>query len=76
MNSIQKTPEKAVALLRSRSLRELITDFLVTNYHNEPEIYTVRGWILDELERRNPDAFFAWLDQSAQDEQLFAFFHC
>lgn len=28
------------------------------------ETSTIRGWIMDELERRNPAAFTRWLDES------------
>ena len=37
-----------------------------------PELTVVRGWLLDELEIRNPTGFNAWLDQkpAAKDEDL------
>lgn len=27
-----------------------------------PEVPTIRGWVMDELERRDSEAFAAWLD--------------
>lgn len=74
MTTITKVPEKAQKMLRERSTRNLITDFLLTNYKSDPEIYTVRGWIMDELERRNPEAYSTWLDLWAPDEDLYELF--
>lgn len=32
---------------------------------------TVRGWLMDEIERRNPSGLDAWLEQDApEDEDL------
>ncbi len=59
--------EKARALIAKRSTEDLITDFEVTNdTAMTPELPTVRGWIMDELEKRDFDAFAAWID--SEDE--------
>ena len=43
------------------------TEFLSTS----PETAITRGWIMDELEKRNPSAFNAWLDsESPEDSTL------
>lgn len=33
-----------------------------------PELAVVRGWLMDELERRNPSGFNAWLEQDAPED--------
>ena len=37
-----------------------------------PEMPTVRGWLMDELERRNPEGFNAWLEHepALEDKDL------
>ena len=68
--------EKAALILKNRDTENLIDDFIFTNKISSPDIYTVRGWIMDELERRNPEAFAAWIDKDATDESLHYFFNC
>ena len=66
---------KARSILKSRTTEQLVSDFLVTTTNRDPYIPTVRGWIMDELEARNPEAFEAWLDQPMPtDESLILFF--
>ena len=72
----KNTPQKAIDKLKTRTTGQLIDDFLHTNYLSDPEIYTVRGWIMDELERRNPVAYNTWLDLWVPDNQLHALFGC
>ena len=33
------------------------------------ELSIVRGWIMDELEKRNPEAFDKWLDLDYPDNE-------
>lgn len=67
--------EKAKAIISTRSTDALIYDFIATGRVNDPHIPTVRGWIMDELEHRNLEAFSAWLDQDCPtDESLLLFF--
>lgn len=67
--------EKAKRLIAARSTANLIEDFILTGSNNDPHIPTVRGWIMDELEHRNLDAFSAWLEQDAPtDESLRNYF--
>jgi hypothetical protein len=43
----------------------------------DPEMYTVRGWLLDELERRDPEAMDAFLESDDfEDEALYKYFAC
>jgi len=52
------------------TLNELLTQWELTSVINDENIPTVRGWLMDELEKRNPDAFDKWLDEDAEDENL------
>jgi hypothetical protein len=38
---------------------------------NKIEIADVRGWIMDELERRNPVAFEKWIDSCEDNPEPF-----
>ena len=70
---------KAAALIKAMTTRQLIDTFIVSDTNDDPNVYTVRGWIMDELERRNPEAFDAWLesdDSMAGSETLYKYFTC
>jgi hypothetical protein len=34
------------------------------------EVSMLRGWLMDELEKRNPEAFDKWLEGEAEDASL------
>lgn len=59
--------ELARKMISIRPLEKLIEDFelldacIVDRLATEEEAM-VRGWIMDDLERRNPEAFEAWID--------------
>ena len=75
MVTMQTTPEKARELLKSRTTTRLILDFCMTGSMDDPNIPTVRGWIMDELERRDPEAFAAWIDsEPCEDRDLFKYY--
>lgn len=61
----QQNPTAAIELLAKLNTKQLIDAFNATANNSDKEIPTVRGWIMDELERRNPDAFLAWLEGDA-----------
>lgn len=62
---------KARALLKSMSTECLLQQWELTTENNEPEIFTVRGWIMDEIEERHPEAFNAWLEsKNCEDAEL------
>lgn len=66
-----KQEQKAREMLANSTLGDLLDEWELTSNINDPEIATVRGWLMDELESRNPEAFNAWLDQDApEDNQL------
>ena len=60
-------------MMQSMTTEKLLDLWEATNNMNyAPELPIVRGWLLDELEIRNPVGFYAWLDQepAAKDEEL------
>ena len=67
MTKSEKIARKAIA---SESTEKLIELWELTTDNNSPEAPIVRGWLMDELEKRNPAGFEAWLDGDAEDETL------
>jgi hypothetical protein len=57
------------AMIRNLSTAQLLDVWDLTGNRTEREVADVRGWIMDELERRNPDGFAAWLDQDAPNDK-------
>ena len=55
--------QKARRMLEGRSMSQLLNDWdtLDAMPINE-EVAIVRGWLMDELERRDAKAFDAWID--------------
>ena len=58
-----------------RSTKQLIVDFINTGYMNAPQVPTIRGWIMDELEKRDPVAYDEWLAGTADDHDLYKYFN-
>lgn len=54
--------KKARAMLSRLSTERLIKEFDMTEDISGIETSMVRGWIMDELEKRNPTAYDEWLD--------------
>lgn len=66
-----KQEQKAREMLANSTLGDLPDEWELTSDMDDPEIATVRGWLMDELESRNPEVFDKWLDQDApEDNQL------
>lgn len=63
--------ESAVKKIRSLSTDQLIDAFEATDSRNDAEIPVVRGWIMDELETRNAQAFEAWLEANTGSPRNF-----
>lgn len=61
------TPSRVAGL----SLVGLLDAFDETEDRTEDEMPTVRGWLMDELERRNHDAFDAWIDSDCPSPREF-----
>lgn len=71
-------PPEVIKIL---STGQLVTIFIQTGKeidagHPNPDLYTVRGWIMDELEFRDPEAFNAWLDSDTDDTGLQEYINC
>lgn len=58
------------AIIKSSSTEKLLDIWETTDAldANNPEVPIVRGWLLDEIERRNPEGFDAWLEQDAPED--------
>lgn len=79
METTNTAATKAKAMIQARSTHQLIDTFVLTGLSNDPNIFVVRGWIMDELERRNKKAFDEWLSSDEyfpSDESLYQFFAC
>lgn len=64
------TEKKAREFLSNQQLADLLDEWELTTNINTPEIHMVRGWLMDELESRNPEGFEKWLDSDADDSTL------
>lgn len=62
---------KAVRMVAGRSTEQLVTMFEMTETTDVENIPTVRRWIMDELERRDPEAFDKWLDSMEDSPRRF-----
>lgn len=67
MTRAEEIARKAIA---SETTEKLIELWELTTNNTNPETPTVRGWLMDEIEKRNPAGFEAWLDGDAEDETL------
>lgn len=76
------TTSKVAAVFAKMTTRQLIDTFIVTGIqidagHPDSNLYTVRGWLMDELERRDPEAMNAFLESDDfEDEALYNYFTC
>lgn len=53
------------------SLEKLVDLFEMTTNSKDPHIPTVRGWLMDAIEAKNPEGFDSWLESElASDETL------
>lgn len=67
---MSKAEQKARELISNLTLAELLDEWELTSKIDNPEIPTVRGWLMDELESRNPEAFNKWLDQDDPTDEM------
>jgi len=75
--------EMARGKLADRPTKALIGDLVMSGIlmDKNPAMYaetmpTVRGWILDELRRRDEDAYWAWVEGCGEDQDAYRFFKC
>ena len=62
--------QKAREMISNLTLAELLDEWELTSKIDNLEIYTVRGWLMDELESRNPEAFDKWLDSDEPTDEM------
>lgn len=56
--------------LKAYSTAQLLDLWELTTSNLNEYIPVVRGWLMDELESRRPEAFDKWLDGDAEDADL------
>lgn len=66
MNQSERTARNS---LKGLSLEKLCDLWELTETQNTPEAPIVRGWLMDEIEARNPAGFDRWLSQDAPDDK-------
>ena len=62
MTNTATATAKIANLFAQLSTEKLIESWELTDTNNDPNISTVRGWLMDEMERRNPEAFNTWME--------------
>ena len=55
--------------VKELSLERLVDIWEMTSDLRNTEAPIVRGWLMDELERRNPEGFNAWLDLDTPEDK-------
>lgn len=66
-----KAEARARKIISIQTLDKLIEQFELTETNNDPYIPTVRGWLMDELGSRDPDAFDTWLESEEDSPRKF-----
>lgn len=59
---------RARKMIAKLPLPKLLDQWELTSKVNDPNVYIVRGWLMDELEKRNPEAFDKWIDSEECDD--------
>lgn len=67
MTALEKRAKNLIAGLTTS---QLLDQWESTSDIADPNIPTVRGWLMDELEKRFPEQFDAWMDSDCRDEEL------
>jgi hypothetical protein len=62
MTNTATATAKIANLFAQLSTAKLIESWELTDTNNDPNISTVRGWLMDEMESRNPEAFNIWME--------------
>lgn len=66
-----KAAEKAMKKIAALSNNQLFEVWEMTEHNHSAEVPTVRGWLMDEIEKRFPEAFDRWLESDeAADSEL------
>ena len=67
--------QKAINLVATLSTEQLLDQWEATSAMTDLEAPILRGWFMDELEKRFPDQFDKWLDSECRDEELRSFIY-
>lgn len=67
--------QRARNLIESLATSQLLDQWEMTTTMTDPNTSTLRGWFMDELEKRFPDQFDKWLDSDCRDEDLRKFIY-
>ena len=77
------TPKEAIAKMANRKTVDLIRDVIMTGKiidtlrkNVDSNMFTVRGWLLDEIERRDPEGYDTWIESDLDDDGLLKYIHC
>lgn len=62
--------QRARNLIGSLTTAQLLDQWEMTTTMTDPNTSTLRGWLMDELEKRFPEQFDAWMDSDCRDEDL------
>lgn len=72
MTALEKRAKNLIAGLTTS---QLLDQWESTTTMTDPNTPTLRGWFMDELEKRFPDQFDKWLDSECRDEELRSFIY-
>ena len=67
--------QKAINLVATLSTAQLLDQWEAISAITDLEAPILRGWFMDELEKRFPDQFDKWLDSECRDEELRKFIY-
>lgn len=63
---------KARNLIANRTIEQIITEFELTEKINDWQLISmIRGWYMDELEKRDAAAFDKWIDSDQESPRKF-----
>ena len=66
-----KPESRARLILKNTRTLQLIEQFELTETMNDRHIPRVRGWIMDELQKRDPVAFDEWIESWEESPRKF-----
>lgn len=70
MSKAEQITAKVMKTFERMTTEKLLEIWETTTDSTDENISTVRGWLMDAIEQRNPAAFDKWLDEDAEDENL------
>ena len=67
---------KALGMIATRTIEQLVADWEELDKKKVTEdVATVRGWLMEEFERRSGPAFDAWIDSKEDSPRKFYLFN-